>query len=206
MVGRELKTASDATRDVHALLREATAPRHAAIDTLLALRHPFGAAHYTCVLQGFGDFLSAWEPHMARALPPDWQTWFAASTRLHLVRQDLAAMGMPREPAAVTLETVDTPAAALGSLYVLEGSALGGQFIAAAAGRQLGLTPDHGTAYFHGCGSGTATRWREFLARLAADLVSAEDREQAVQGATATFDVLTDLFRGRLENRELAAA
>lgn len=206
MVRPELKTASAGTRDVHALLREATASRHAAIDALLALRRPFGAAHYTRVLQGFGAFLSAWEPRMAQVLPPHWQSWFAASTRLHLVQQDLAAMGGLRLAGPVVLATLDTPAAALGSLYVLEGSALGGQFIAAAARRQLGLTQDHGTAYFHGCGSATATRWREFLARLDADLASPEARAQAVQGATTTFDVLTDLFRGLLEDRELAAA
>ena len=191
---------------MHALLREATASRHAAIDTLLALRQPFGAAHYTCVLQGFATFLTAWEPRMAQVLPPQWQSWFAASTRLHLVQQDLAALGLPPAPPLVASATPNTPAAALGSLYVLEGSALGGQFIAAAARRQLGLTPDHGTAYFHGCGSATAARWREFLARLDADLASPAARAQAVQGANATFDVLADLFRGLLEDRELAAA
>lgn len=206
MVGRELKTASGGAPDVHAALREATASRHAAIDTLLALRRPFGAAHYTRVLQGFGAFLSAWEPCMAQRLPPRWQPWFAASTRLHLVQQDLAALGQPRAPGVLTLATPESTAAALGSLYVLEGSALGGQFIAAAARRHLGLTPDHGTAYFHGCGSATAARWREFLGRLDRDLTSPEACTQAVQGANATFDVLTDLFRGLLENRELAAA
>lgn len=206
MVGRELKTASVGTSDVHALLREATASRHAAIDALLALRRPFGAAHYTRVLQGFGTFLSAWESRMAQVLPAPWQAWFAASTRLHLVRQDLAAMGLPDAPPATAPPALDSPAAALGSLYVLEGSALGGQFIAAAARRHLALTPDHGAAYFHGCGSATAARWREFLGRLDADLASPEARAQAVQGAAATFDVLLDLFRGLLEDRELAAA
>lgn len=206
MLGRELKTASVGTREVHALLREATAARHAAIDALLALRQPFGVSHYTRVLQGFGAFLSAWEPSMAHALPAHWQPWFAASTRLHLVQRDLAALGLPPMPLPVTLATPDSPAAALGSLYVLEGSALGGQFIAAAARRQLGFTPEHGAAYFHGCGSATAMRWREFLGRLDADLASPEARAQVVQAANATFDVLTDLFRGLLEDRELSAA
>lgn len=187
------------------MLREATATRHAAIDALLALRLPFGVAHYARVLQGFAAFLSAWEPRMGRALAPAWQPWFGASVRLHLVQQDLAKMGLAQVPAAVA-PPLDTPAAALGSLYVLEGSALGGQFIAAAARRELGLTPDHGAAYFHGCGSATASRWREFLDRLAADLALPEARLQAVQGAIATFDALADTFRGRLEDRELAAA
>lgn len=188
------------------MLREATASRHAAIDTLLALRRPFGSAHYTRVLQGFAAFLSAWEPCMTRALPATWQSWFAPSLRLHLVQQDLAAMGASHVPCAAAVPGLETPAAALGSLYVLEGSALGGRSIAAAARRQLGVTRDHGAAYFHGCGCATAPRWRAFLDRVAADLETPDDRLQAVQGATATFDALADTFRGLLEDRELAAA
>lgn len=191
---------------MHAVLREATASRHAAIDTLLALRLPFGAAHYARILQGFGAFLSAWEPRMAQVLPAAWQPWFAATARLHLVQRDLAAIGLLRLPPATGLPALDSPGAALGSLYVLEGSALGGRFIAAAAHRQLGHTPEHGAAYFHGCGSATAPRWREFLQRLATDLAAPHDRLHAVQGATATFDALADTFRGLLDDREPAAA
>lgn len=191
---------------MHAVLREATASRHAAIDTLLGLRLPFGAAHYARILQGFGAFLSAWEPRMAQVLPDAWQPWFGASVRLHLVQRDLAAIGLVRMPPASALPALDSPAAALGSLYVLEGSALGGLFIASAAHRLLGHTPEHGAAYFHGCGSATAPRWREFLQRLGTDLAAPEARLQAVRGATDTFDALTDTFRGLLDHRELAAA
>src|SRR4051812_37886146 len=133
MVGRQLLKASPGTQDAHAALRDATATRHADIDALLALRRPFGRAHYVRVLQGFAAFLTAWEPCMARALPPHWQDWFAQTRRLPLVQRDLAALNVSRIPAAIVLPPLDSVAAALGSLYVLEGSALGGQFIAAQA-------------------------------------------------------------------------
>ena len=199
--------ASTKTQDAHAALREATAKRHADIDTLLALRRPFGRSHYTGVLQGFAVFLAAWEPSMAHALPPHWQDWFAGTRRLALVQRDLAALGVAAEPAPVALPALDNVPAALGSLYVLEGSALGGQFIAAHARRQLALTPDRGTAYFHGCGAATMARWREFLDRLAADVDAADyGRAQAIASANATFDALTAIFRQRLDTRERAAA
>src|SRR4051812_27463721 len=131
MVGRQLLKAFPGTQDAHAALRDATATRHEDIDALLALRRPFGRAHYVRVLQGFGAFLAAWEPCMARALPLRWKDWFAQTRRLPLVQRDLVALGASRVPATVVVPTLDSIPAALGSLYVLEGSALGGQFIAA---------------------------------------------------------------------------
>jgi len=195
------------TQDAHGALREGTAGRHADIEALLALRRPFGRTHYVRVLQGFGAFLAAWEPRMAQTLPPHWQDWFAATRRLPLVQRDLVALGASEVACAVTLPALDSVPAALGSLYVLEGSALGGQFIAAQARRLLGLAPNHGTAYFHGCGQGTVARWREFLARLAADLDATPDGlALAVQGANDTFDALADVFRAGVDTRERAAA
>src|SRR6478736_4819990 len=118
MVGRQLLKASPGTQDAHAALRDATAKQHADIDALLALRRPFGLAHYVRVLQGFAAFLAAWEPCIACALPPHWQDWFAQTRRLPLVQRDLVALGASRVPAAVALTSLDSVPAALGSLYV----------------------------------------------------------------------------------------
>ena len=58
MVGRQLLKASTKTQDAHAALRESTAKRHADIETLLALRRPFGRAHYLNVLRCIDGDLS----------------------------------------------------------------------------------------------------------------------------------------------------
>src|SRR3954465_12697576 len=115
MVGRQLLKASLGAQDAHAALRDATATRHADIDALLALRRPFGRAHYVRVLQGFGAFLAAWEPRMAQVLPPPWQDWSAATRRVRLVQCDLASLGATQADAAVTLPALDSVPAALGS-------------------------------------------------------------------------------------------
>lgn len=207
MFERELDEASLTQVGAHRALRDATAQRHAAIEAVLALRRPFGRGHYTHVLQGFGAFLAGWEPLMARALPARWQDWFAATRRLDLVQRDLAALGAPWRPVTPALPTLDSLPAALGSLYVLEGSALGGQFIAAQARRLLGLTPAHGASYFHGCGTSTVPRWRDFLGRLAAEIDAVpQGLAEATQAANATFDALTDTFLRRLDTSERAAA
>jgi hypothetical protein len=53
-----------------------------------------------------------------------------------------------------------------GCLYVLEGSALGGQVVSKRVKEALGLGPATGGAYFHGLGRQTASHWSDFLTTL----------------------------------------
>ena len=68
MVREQVNTpaASAVTLDA---LRQATAGRHAAIESLLGLRGAFGRTHYGRVIQGFDAFLAIWQLRMLRALP-----------------------------------------------------------------------------------------------------------------------------------------
>jgi heme oxygenase len=189
-------------------LREATAERHDAIERLLGLKAPFGLAHYGRVLQGFGSFLAAWEPRVARELHGQpFEPWFQAGRRLPLLQDDLRVLGLSRGPAAdAFVPALGGVPEALGSLYVLEGSALGGQFIAARAKKLLGLTPERGAAYFHGAGAGTAARWREFQQLLATHLDGdAQACERAARASAATFDGLTALFQDMLDEQRRVA-
>ena len=79
-------------------------------------------------------------------------------------------------------------AEALGSLYVMEGSTLGGRVIERNVKRCLGLDAQHGCTYFAGYGMHTGTMWRSFLTQL--DQAPAVDAEQIADGATATFECL----------------
>jgi heme oxygenase len=53
-------------------------------------------------------------------------------------------------------------AQALGCLYVIEGSTLGGQVIRREVKRRLGFTPGNGCTFFAGYQDDTAARWRDF--------------------------------------------
>ena len=86
-----------------------------------------------------------------------------------------------------------------GSMYVVEGSALGGQVLARGAARRLGLGPEHGAAYFHGWGDATGAMWRDFRLCLDRAVGSAEPMQaRACAGAVATFDALIAVFRRAL--------
>jgi len=96
-----------------------------------------------------------------------------------------------------------TEAAAWGSLYVLEGSALGGQVITRSLA-EAGLHPHNGTAYFHGWGDATPARWREFRAVLEAQLAGPGAVDDACEAARGTFDTLSQLLESALHERTSA--
>ena len=62
----------------------------------------------------------------------------------------------------------DARAVFMGRMYVMEGSTLGGQYIAAHVEQRLDLARGEGNAFFVGYGDQTSTKWREFKTCLAA--------------------------------------
>jgi heme oxygenase len=178
-------------------LRQATGPQHEAVEALLKLDGEIAGPHYRRVLAGFALFLSAWEPAVRAALPGDLQDWFDARSRLGFLRQDLQALAVASPPASVGIVgalAIATPAEALGSMYVLEGSALGGQLIARTVARTLGLTPQAGAAYFHGWGERTGDNWRAFR-QVLEQRVPQADHQDAADAAVRTFEALRATFR-----------
>ena len=100
-------------------------------------------------------------------------------------------------PVCSTLPRVATFADALGCLYVLEGSTLGGQFIRREVAARLGLTPDRGCAFFAGYGERTGAMWKAFGAAVTAHAdARPEDRDVIVAAAVETFTRLDEWFTG----------
>jgi heme oxygenase len=79
---------------------------------------------------------------------------------------------------------------ALGSLYVVEGSTLGGQIIARQLHRHLNLQAAAQLRFFSAYGARTGTMWRAFVAALNRLNLAAEDAAHVLQGAEATFEAL----------------
>ena len=183
---------------VIAALRQATADRHRSIETLLSLESALDPRRYRQVLQGFGLFLAAWEPRVRAALPRADAAWFTARSRRHLVEHDMAVLRIaahPRDAALHGLELADA-ASAWGSMYVLEGSALGGQVISRQLAQDHAIGPETGGAYFHGWGGQTGAMWRQFRERLERELGGDEAAiARACAAAVATFDALAGAFR-----------
>lgn len=179
-------------------LRAATRTHHDRIEHLLALDAPMPLARYATVLQGFHRFLSAWEPELRDALPARLHGWLADRERIGFVEKDLAFLGAQAAPAHTPVPPClpeRSVAAAFGSLYVIEGSALGGQVITPRLKRDLGLEPGRGASYFYGYGERTGAMWREFRQRAAAEIGdSPASQRVACRAAEQTFGALIATF------------
>ena len=108
--------------------------------------------------------------------------------RLTQIETDLADLGQslpPTAPPAFTPGAIDVPAA-LGWLYVAEGSNMGAALLRKAAAK-LGLCDTHGARHLAPAPEGPAAHWRTFTAALDAVVLSDAEEERAAAGARAAF-------------------
>lgn len=174
-------------------LKRETATIHARMEREIGLADArLSLPRYIFLLARLYGFHAAWEPTVARALGDD--AFWAPRQRLPLLAADLAAFGFsPADiaalPACPRLPPLDTPARAMGSLYVLEGSRLGGAAVARNLERALRVADRRGYAYFAADGDAVADRWRTFLGRLEAS-AAPDNAAEIVAAAVATFDRL----------------
>lgn len=178
-------------------LHQAAQGRHRAFDALLALDRGFALDDYRRLLLGFAAFVPGWESALAPALPAGWQAWWMQQPRTPLLERDLGAFQATLPPPVPGLQRIKLagPAAALGSLYVLEVLGLPAQLVARQAREQHGLDAHSGAAFVTGWGDATAARWREFRQRLEQDVQGPDATMQACGAAHLTADTLARALR-----------
>jgi heme oxygenase len=154
-------------------LRAESKARHASIErTLLPLLSPgLTLERYRTILEALLGFYEPLEGGLIRAarLPCDLDVRGLEKARR--LRRDLRALGASEAelvglPACSALPRIDGARRALGCMYVLEGSMLGGRIIARNVQQYLSIDADHGGAFFHGYGGDTAAVWKRFLMGL----------------------------------------
>ena len=176
---------------VLAHLRAMTRPSHDALEGALGLLDGgLDLDEYRNVLRRLYGFWRGWEPQVAGLLRD--VALSEPRRRLHLLAADLTALGVSgRELDGLPLcplTTLRDDVEALGSLYVMEGSTLGGRIILRNVDRCLGNEGRASCSYFNGYGERTGAMWRLFLARL--EQASPADAERIGHGASATFGQL----------------
>jgi len=179
-------------RDVLRRLRTETAAEHQAVEDALDLLDPELTLDRLVTaltrMHGFWQAaeagLDAWAgAHPADTAEVDW----AARRRAHLFAADLAALGAGPAGALPALPPVADTDEALGRLYVLEGSTLGGVFI----DRHLAGLPQLADAGRLSCfspyGERTGVMWHAFRTVTRARV---EDADRLVGAARETFGTL----------------
>ncbi|MBK4998691.1 biliverdin-producing heme oxygenase [Pseudomonas sp. S31] len=167
-------------------LRAGTRACHTALEERLPFfREGFDVAGYRRLLSAYYGFHAPLELTLAgyqgveRAKAPA------------LVR-DLLALGLSAAdidalPLCQALPAVEDEARALGVMYVLEGSTLGGQVLKRAMAERLGLAPDRGLGFLDVYGAASGSYWRAFLERLADAACTQAAQAATVQAAIDTF-------------------
>jgi len=76
---------------------------------------------------------------------------------------------------------------ALGCLYVMEGSLLGGLVIKQIINKNCHDIPAEAFSFFSGYGDNTINYWKTFVAEMNQSIKSERDLNDAIEGARATF-------------------
>ncbi|MBN1091945.1 biliverdin-producing heme oxygenase [Blastococcus sp. TML/M2B] len=177
--------------DVLRLLRTGTAAEHEDVERTLALLDPDldrdRLAHVLDLMHGFWRAAEAGLDRWAGEHPADAEplTW-PRRRRTALFAGDLAALGAAPSAGSPELPPVGGTDEALGRMYVLEGSTLGGVFIDRHLAGLPGLA-DVTIRAFSPYGSETGAMWAAFRRATRARVAGGGDATAVLAAARSTF-------------------
>jgi len=135
----------------------------------------------------FRSFYAAYEPSLPyedlKAAGFDYDE----RRKLPSLDADAKALGIEEGAVFTDLPDVSSLPKAFGSIYVIEGSTLGGQVISRHLKEHLGLTPENGGAFFASYGPKVGPMWKQFGEAVTAFAGDGTHDEEIVEAATETF-------------------
>lgn len=175
-------------------LRTATTPMHKQLESgklsVNLVKDNVSVSDYTAYLHRMKDIVQFYEeeifPLVQDVIP-------AVDTRrkLHMINTDLAALNKNNQQYHHTYipfaESTDL-AFALGYMYVMEGSTLGGRVILKHIHSKLNIDASNGGMFFTGYKEETGSRWKEFLDILCTYAVEEEQEAGVIEGAKHAFN------------------
>jgi heme oxygenase len=171
-----------------ARLKNETATLHEQMHALMEQAQPFASrAQYVRFVAAQYHFQRdvehLFEDPAIQAAVPDLQVRGREAAAL----ADLADLDAAPGDAAIATGKVAMPAA-LGWLYVSEGSTLGAAFLLKEVKDKLGLSETFGARNLAAYPEGRAVVWRRFVSFLDAPGLSAQEQDAVVAGARAAFE------------------
>ena len=170
-------------------LRRKTRVHHESLEQAMAEQHYFAdLPAYRRLLERWYGWYEPWEMMAASQAPPKIARFLGGRWKVPMLRQDLHDLGtdsLERLPRAKVVEPAEQ-AEWIGTMYVLEGSTLGGQFIARSIEEQFDFKEGRGYSFFRSYGGQVGSMWREFR-EFAQRNVAEDETERAVAAADQTF-------------------
>ena len=144
-------------------------------------------AVYISVLQRMYGFIRGWEIWADSIKDPLFAGLMRNRHRSPLLATDLAHFSSALPTKLYAGPNIDRSAlpAVLGAMYVIEGSTLGGQYIARHVEQVLKLRPAAGDSYFRGYGELTGSMWSGF--RTVVEQISNDESDMLIEAAKMVF-------------------
>lgn len=187
-------------------LRERTRSEHAAVEASMPLmQDALSRELYVAVLRSLYPLVRGWEQWATDAAPERLRPLVQARRRASLLAEDIRFFGQQPPDDVVALIALDArlsetlpgssayDAVFLGAMYVIEGSTLGGQFIARHVEQIFDLAPGLGDSYFRAYANQTGPMWLEVKSHLVA--LDPDETDGVVDAAKAMFS----LFQRQLD-------
>lgn len=177
-------------------LRKATADLHRTVERQVPLMSKdFDRGQYMAWLQLMHPFYSAIDRILLGAHQTEPISW-TYLPRAPLIEQDLTWLNASPKDICVELPRqllrLESTHHRLGVLYVVEGSALGGQVLLKALARSVGVTAEQGARFLAPHGPDPKSHWAGFIKCLRPFDEKPTAVAAIVEGAQTTFAALSD--------------
>jgi heme oxygenase len=191
---------SQADFSAHELVRKKTWQLHKQLDQLPVLKKLIEPdcqlADYERFLLGMMTFYRYYQPLVFKALDSMAPADIAERDKLAALQKDLDALTIQhgQNLTGLTTENIFTgnPAAALGALYVMEGSTQGGRLLQKKMHERFGRADI--IHFFTVYGERNSQLWQTFLQHFNQTLTHKENVSYATDGASMIYKVLIGLF------------
>jgi heme oxygenase (biliverdin-IX-beta and delta-forming) len=192
------------TDSILAQLKARTAHQHSQTeDGVDLMRDDFTLEEYRQLLVRFYSFYKSYEEKMRDALREN-PVEFNHGERLNTPKliADLTSLGMSESDISQietfnNLPALDSSERIFGSLYVIEGSTLGGQVISRHLKQKFDLDETNGAAFFSGYGKDTGKMWNGFRESITAFAADTVNNEKIIAGAIETFEKIGKALANR---------
>lgn len=187
-------------------IKEATKTAHQHLEGIVVrkLKAIRSNADYAAVLKHFYAYFNGVEQAIAPFITPDVLPDYNERRTSIYLKRDIEELGGTTD----VLPKVEVPAIenvqqALGALYVMEGSIMGGPYIVQMLAK-YGV--DKGVSFFSGYGEATGMMWGKFVAALNENAKNETEEKASIEAADQTFANFAKVFDANLEPAENIAS
>jgi heme oxygenase len=176
-------------------LKESTRQQHEDVEGAVdVMGQMFSLEDYKRLISRFWAFYAAFEPVLPYAELAESGLDYDQRRKLQWLEADAKILGLDTPGTFEDLPELTTLPKVFGSLYVIEGSTLGGAVISRHLNQHLGLTPENGGAFYASYGPMVGPMWKQFGEAITAYAGDGANDDEIVESAKKTFDSINRLF------------